>query len=85
MKVVDDTHYEGKEREEHENDTAKFEWNRVDMNLLGARINNDSVITEYESKQGHYNYFYAHCPEGIYNVKTFKKITIKSIYSPVVF
>ncbi|MCX6230685.1 MAG: SBBP repeat-containing protein [Bacteroidetes bacterium] len=53
---------------------------RLDMNLLGANINKANIIKENESKQGHYNYFYAHCPQGIYDVKGYGKITIKNIY-----
>ena len=53
---------------------------RMDMKLVGAVINKDSIIKEQQGNQGHYNYFYPHCPDGIYNVNEYGKITIKSIY-----
>ena len=56
---------------------------RMDMKLLGAVINKDSIIKEQQGNQGHYNYFYPHCPDGIYNVNEYGKITIKSIYQGI--
>ncbi len=66
------------------NDTnRKVSYYRLDMDLVGATILKENIIKEEESKQGHYNYFYAHCPEGIYNVKAYGKITIKNIYKGI--
>ena len=66
------------------NDTnRKVSYYRLDMDLVGASILKDNIIKEEESKQGHYNYFYPHCPEGIYNVKAYGKITIKNIYKGI--
>ena len=56
---------------------------RLDMDLVGADINKANIIKEEESKQGHYNYFYPQCPEGIYDVKGYGKITIKNIYKGI--
>ena len=56
---------------------------RLDMDLVGATIDKTNIIKEDESKQGHYNYFYPHCPEGIYDVKGYGKITIKNIYKGI--
>ncbi|MFZ4400304.1 MAG: SBBP repeat-containing protein [Bacteroidales bacterium] len=56
---------------------------RLDMNLEGAEINKSNVIKEGDSQQGHYNYFFAHCPQGIYDVKGYEKITIKNIYKGI--
>ena len=69
------------ERKEKENKSISYY--RLDMNLEDANISKSNIIKENESKQGHYNYFYAHCPEGIYDVKGYGKITIKNIYKGI--
>lgn len=69
------------EKEEEEN--RKVSYYRMDMNLEGANIDKTNIIKEEESRQGYYNYFYAHCPNGIYNVKGYGKITIKNIYKGI--
>ena len=56
---------------------------RLDMSLEGATIAHDNIIKEEEGTQGVNNYFYAHCPEGIYGVKGYGKITIKNIYKGI--
>ncbi len=63
----------GKEEE------VKIYWERIDMELKGANIKRDNIIAE-GAEQGHFNYFYPHCPDGIYGVKAYKKITIKEVY-----
>ena len=68
-------------REQEEN--KKVSYYRLDMDLVGASIDKTNIIKEAESKQGHSNYFYAHCPEGIYDVKAYGKITIKNIYKGI--
>ncbi len=67
-----------------ENKTLKqgdtlIEWNRVDMNLIGAHIMKDNIVAT-EPSETYYNYYYAHCPDGILNVHAYKTITISSIY-----
>ena len=70
-------------RERKEGENKKVSYYRLDMNLEGASISKNNIIKENESKQGHSNYFYAHCPEGIYDVKAYGKITIKNIYKGI--
>lgn len=53
---------------------------RMDMNLQGSAINKTQIIKEQPGKQGVTNYFYPHCPDGIYGVQEYGKITIKNIY-----
>lgn len=65
------------EAEDKEDNALK--WERIDMELKGALIRKENVFKEgasYEFSQ----YFLAHCPEGITDVHSFKKITIKNIY-----
>jgi gliding motility-associated-like protein len=68
---------------EREEENKKVSYYRLDMNLEDAHISKSNIIKENESKQGHSNYFYAHCPEGIYDVKGYGKITIKNIYKGI--
>ncbi|MBI2271751.1 MAG: SBBP repeat-containing protein [Bacteroidetes bacterium] len=56
------------------------EWHRVDMVLKNATIKKENVLTEGDITQGEVNYYLPHCPNGIFNVKTYSKIIIKEIY-----
>ncbi len=58
----------------------KVEWCRLDMEIAGADIRRENVIAEDRAGQGCYNYYFAHCPQGIRNVFKYKKITVKNIY-----
>jgi gliding motility-associated-like protein len=52
---------------------------RVDAILKGASIKEENI--EYLiSNDYHFNYFYGHCNQGIYDVKEYRKIRIKEIY-----
>ena len=58
--------------------TFTYETYRTDVILVNA---NPSAEIVKELPQKHYfNYYHAHCPEGISNVKSFKRITYKNIY-----
>jgi gliding motility-associated-like protein len=64
-----------------ENKTVSYY--RLDMNLQGSAINKSQIVKELPGKQGVTNYFYPHCPEGIYGVQEYGKITIKNIYNGI--
>jgi hypothetical protein len=49
----------------------------MDMNLLGASPT--SIEREGES-QDYTNYYYAHCPNGVTNVRSYSTITYKNVY-----
>ena len=68
-----------------EQENNKIEYCRVDMVLKNAKIatKGNNIVTEKMLNQGHENYFLPHCPEGIYGIKTYKKITIKSVYEKI--
>ncbi len=57
----------------------EIKWARVDMNLNGAIIKRGNIVKENASVTG-FNYFYPHCPNGIYGVKEYEKITIMEVY-----
>lgn len=54
-------------------------WERIEMLLKGAVIKKENILTEGISTDFS-QYFLAHCPDGITDVHSFKKITIKEIY-----
>ncbi|MFQ5335283.1 MAG: hypothetical protein ACE5DN_04345, partial [Flavobacteriales bacterium] len=57
----------------------KIHWQRVDMELLGANIRKTNIEKD-RPVQGFFNYYYAHCPDGILNVRAYRHILIKDIY-----
>ncbi len=65
------------------NENIKTSCYRMDMNLEGATIGKEQILKELPGKQGYTNYFYPHCPEGIYGVQEYGKITIKNIYKGI--
>ena len=57
----------------------KIEMNWINLHLSGASIKKENIIKTGESVH-HFNYFYGHCPDGIYGVKEYERITIKDVY-----
>ncbi len=66
------------ERGDHE-EKMEIKWGRVDMELAGAHIQKENIVKELPSA-AHFNYYYAHCPQGIMNVRQYEKITVKDVY-----
>ena len=60
-------------------ENEKIEWNRIDMSLSGATIKKENIIKEGRSTDFS-QYFLAHCPDGITDVRSYQKVTIKDIY-----
>ncbi|HEY5124119.1 MAG TPA: T9SS type A sorting domain-containing protein [Ignavibacteria bacterium] len=52
---------------------------RADMELAGADIRKENIIKEFESTD-YFNYYLSHCPEGVTEVRSYGKITIKEVY-----
>ncbi len=63
--------------EKEEKITTEMAW--LDVHLNGASIKEENIIREGESAE-HFNFFYGHCPQGIYDVKQYDKITIREVY-----
>ncbi|MBI2268857.1 MAG: SBBP repeat-containing protein, partial [Bacteroidetes bacterium] len=63
----------------HEEENIKIEMAWVNMHLKDGSIKKENIIKEGESAE-HFNYFYPHCPDGIYDVKQYEKITIQDVY-----
>ncbi len=57
----------------------KCRWERVDVKLKDSNIKKENIL-KGEAHPEHYNFFYGHCPNGIYGVKSYEKITIKDVY-----
>ncbi|MFO0453046.1 MAG: SBBP repeat-containing protein, partial [Pseudomonadota bacterium] len=51
----------------------------VHVNLDGATIKRENIIKAAESNE-HFNYFYAHCQQGVMEVHQYDKITLKDVY-----
>ena len=74
----------GKEKfNNNEEAPVKIQRSRVDMNLSGASIKKENIITEQPLAQGNLNYYLGHCPDGILGVQVYQKVTIKAIYPGV--
>ncbi|MCX7862734.1 MAG: gliding motility-associated C-terminal domain-containing protein [Bacteroidales bacterium] len=56
------------------------EWQRVDVEFKNANFSN---VIENEPVAWHYNFFYAHCPQGIMNVPAFRELYVKNIYKGI--
>ncbi|MCC6691609.1 MAG: hypothetical protein IT235_08765, partial [Bacteroidia bacterium] len=65
---------------EEENVKAEMAW--INVQLKGVIIKKENIVKEGESAE-HFNFFYSHCPDGIYNVKQYEKITIKNVYPDI--
>ncbi|PLW91785.1 MAG: hypothetical protein C0592_14100 [Marinilabiliales bacterium] len=64
---------------ENTEDNISVTWERFDIDLLNANIKKENIITE-NPNDVEFNYYYAHCPNGILNVKSYRKITISDVY-----
>ncbi|MBI2272128.1 MAG: SBBP repeat-containing protein [Bacteroidetes bacterium] len=61
-------------------DGLRTEWRRVDMFFKNASILKENIITEGNITNGKTDHYKGHCPDGIFGIKTFTKITIKQVY-----
>ncbi len=59
----------------------KINIHRIDMDFAGA--NTHCQLVNEDELQGFNNYYYAHCPNGILNVKQYNKVTYKNIYKGI--
>lgn len=58
-----------------------YSFHRVDMDFEGC---NKSIYTVNEnSAEGYINYYLAHCPNGVLNVKQFNKVTFRNVYDNI--
>ncbi|MCO6500827.1 MAG: SBBP repeat-containing protein [Vicingus serpentipes] len=62
-----------------EDKERKLYWERIDIELKGAIIKKENIIKEGVSSED-FNFFYHTCPDGIYGVKQYSKVTIKEVY-----
>lgn len=68
-----------REAENREEGVSSTDWSAIRMQLVNADIRKENVTMEDELA-GVSNYYFAHCPQGILNVKSYHRITIKNIY-----
>ncbi|NOQ72100.1 MAG: T9SS type B sorting domain-containing protein [Crocinitomix sp.] len=67
---------------EHANveNTKDLNWERIDLALVDAKIKRENIVKELPASSGPSNFFYGHCPDGIFDVHQYGKITIKEVY-----
>jgi len=58
---------------------VNLHYHKIDVDLLGASIKKENVIMD-QGEEPEYNYYLAHCPNGILHVKKYRKIIIKNVY-----
>jgi gliding motility-associated-like protein len=63
-----------------ENESVSIQYCRADMELVGADIRKENIVKEFESEDRVDYYLGGICPEGILNVHSYERITIKNIY-----
>ncbi|MEX0967750.1 MAG: SBBP repeat-containing protein, partial [Bacteroidia bacterium] len=68
-------------KDEDDNPKVKMQLHRVDVDFLGA--NPGSVVYGEDLAGPYFNYYYPHCPDGIEQVPSFKKIIYKGLYPHV--
>ncbi|MBI2272129.1 MAG: SBBP repeat-containing protein [Bacteroidetes bacterium] len=67
----------------NEEENEKKSWNCVNMIIKNSSIKKENIKVENEITVGNINYYLAHCPNGIFNVKTYAKITIQNVYAGI--
>jgi hypothetical protein len=81
VEVEEDEEEDRRDSRKQEGDHEKklVKWARVDMELKGARIRKENINTEGISDWAK-NYYFEHSPDGVRDVHSYKKITIRNIY-----
>jgi hypothetical protein len=60
---------------------SKINFQRVDMDFANCNTN---ITTSNENEiEGFLNFYYAHCPDGVTNVKQFHKVRVNNIYNGI--
>jgi hypothetical protein len=67
------------ERSKDKHEAIIFQKEKIELLLQDANIQAANIIKEGGSTF-HYNFFFAHCPKGIYDVKEYEEVTIREIY-----
>ncbi len=61
---------------------SEVHYARVDMILTGAVVKRKDIVAEYPHEP-RFNYYLAHCPNGIAGISKYRKLTIKNIYEGI--
>ncbi|MCC6690042.1 MAG: hypothetical protein IT235_00790, partial [Bacteroidia bacterium] len=62
-------------------DKAIVKIQRTDVDFEGSNPNSETLNAK--EVEGYTNYYYAHCPNGIANVKSYNRVIQKNIYSGI--
>jgi len=71
---------EKQKRKQELMEKSEVKIHRIDLDFVNSLP--AETLTE-EQVEGYHNYYYAHCKNGITNVKSFNKITYKNIYDKI--
>ncbi len=63
-------------------ENAKTNWSKIEMLLQGASIKVENIKTENVLTSAS-NFYYAHCQQGILNVKSWQKVTVANVYAGI--
>ncbi len=74
--------YEQKTDDEDYPKIKTTNWQRVDVEYVGANL---EAVTESGELPWKYNFYYSHCPKGIKNVNAFQSLYFKDVYNGVDF
>lgn len=62
--------------------TQALKYHKIKVNFKGGHIEQENM-EPLEKNETYYNYYYAHCPQGILNVSSYKGVMIKDLYSGI--
>ncbi len=61
-------------------ENEKIKWERIDLDLLGAKIESKDIITLFPGNNGVFNFFNPNVPDGILNIKEYRKLIVPNVY-----
>ncbi len=62
-------------------ETHYLKLHRVDLDFENCNLNTQIITSQ--QVEGHKNFYYAHCPDGITNVNTYNEVIVKNIYKNI--
>lgn len=65
--------------DKHTSDSLVYSYDRFDIELKGAKIKKENILKERQSSED-YRFFYAHCKDGITDVKHFSRLVVRDVY-----
>jgi gliding motility-associated-like protein len=71
------------EGSDHEHMSSySIDWSRFDINLIDGKIDSSGIVKE-ERAEFTSDFYYSHIPQGVTNVRYFKRLTFKNVYDKI--